>query len=176
MIRLNCRRWRCLPSALQRIRPHLPSSKSTPAATIPAQALSNSVLLSIVAVHGLGGDAINTWTHAKSNKFWLKDFLPRQIPDARIMTFGYNAAAAFGQSTAEVTDHAKSLLSSLVDKRDEPEVDTSRGLKLNVKKRIDERAGERPSLDIYCAFSRRHRGKTGEAVGGPKLGVNFLCS
>jgi len=38
------------------------------------------------------------------------------------MTFGYNADAAFGQAMAEVIDHAKSLLSSLVDKREEPEV------------------------------------------------------
>ncbi|KEF50833.1 uncharacterized protein A1O9_13115 [Exophiala aquamarina CBS 119918] len=37
------------------------------------------------------------------------------------MSFSYNAAAAFGESTAEVIDHAKSPLSSLVDKRDEPE-------------------------------------------------------
>jgi len=73
-------------------------------------------------VHGLGGDSIESWTHPKSDAFWLKDFLPQQIPDARIMTFGYNAAAAFGQSTSDVIDHAKSLLSSLVDKREEPEV------------------------------------------------------
>ncbi len=52
--------------------------------------------------------------------FWLKDFLPRQIPDARVMTFGYNADVGFGQSTAEIIDHAKSLLASLVDKREEP--------------------------------------------------------
>jgi hypothetical protein len=75
-----------------------------------------------VAVHGLGGDEITTWTHPKSKAFWLKDFLPQQIPDARIMTFGYNAAAAFGQSTAEIFNHAKSLLASLVDKREESEV------------------------------------------------------
>lgn len=75
--------------------------------------------IDIVAVHGLGGDAFATWTHAKSKKFWLRDFLRQQIPDARIMTFGYNADAAFGQSTAEIIDHAKSLLASLVDKREE---------------------------------------------------------
>ena len=73
-------------------------------------------------MHGLGDDAIDTWTHLKSNAFWLKDFLPEQIPDARILTFGYNTAAAFSESTAEVIDHAKSLLARLVDKRDEPEV------------------------------------------------------
>ena len=75
-----------------------------------------------MAVHGLGGDAIDTWSHPTSNAFWLKDFLPQQIPDARILTFGYNAAAAFSESTAEVIDHAKNLLASLVDKREEPEV------------------------------------------------------
>ncbi|KAI9808253.1 MAG: hypothetical protein M1825_004710 [Sarcosagium campestre] len=85
------------------------------------QIATTSPAVDIVAVHGLGGDAIDTWTHPKSKAFWLKDFLPKQIPDARVMTFGYNAAAAFEQSTAEVIDHAKSLLTSLVDKREESE-------------------------------------------------------
>jgi hypothetical protein len=65
-----------------------------------------------VAVHGLGGDSIKTWTHPKSKAFWLKDFLSLHVPDARIITFGHNADAAFGQLTAEVVDHAKSLLAS----------------------------------------------------------------
>jgi hypothetical protein len=38
------------------------------------------------------------------------------------MTFGYNAAAAFGRSTADIIDHAKDLLSSLVDKREDDKV------------------------------------------------------
>jgi len=33
--------------------------------------------------------------------------------DARIMTFGYNADAAFEQSTAKVVDHAKSFVGQL---------------------------------------------------------------
>ncbi|KAK4935621.1 hypothetical protein LTR10_023344 [Elasticomyces elasticus] len=37
------------------------------------------------------------------------------------MTFGYNADAAFGQSTAKITDHAKSLLIGLADEREAPE-------------------------------------------------------
>lgn len=81
-----------------------------------------------MAVHGLGGDSIETWTHPKSRAFWLKDFLPQEIPDARIMTFGYNAAATFGKSASDVIDHAKSLLSSLVDKREEAEVSIARNL------------------------------------------------
>jgi len=38
------------------------------------------------------------------------------------MTFGYNADAAFGNTTAGIMDHAKALLSSLVDKREESDV------------------------------------------------------
>ncbi len=37
------------------------------------------------------------------------------------MTFGYNADAAFGNTTADIVDHARDLLSSLIDKREEDE-------------------------------------------------------
>ncbi|MCJ1349722.1 hypothetical protein MMC31_007963, partial [Peltigera leucophlebia] len=73
----------------------------------------------IVAVHGLNGDPKGTWTSRETSAFWLKDFLPQDVPYARVMTFGYNAEAAFGNTTADIIDHAKSLLSSLVDKREE---------------------------------------------------------
>jgi hypothetical protein len=111
-----------------------------------------------VAVHGLGGDAIHTWTHAKSKAFWLKDFLPQQIPDARIMTFNYNAAAAFGQSTAEVIDHAKGLLSSLVDKREEPEVQNYGDDRS--EEDIDTMLGDPPSSNIHRPLSRGNCGET----------------
>lgn len=35
------------------------------------------------------------------------------------MAFGYNSNAAFGNTTAGIIDHAKSLLSGLIDKREE---------------------------------------------------------
>ncbi len=35
---------------------------------------------SIIAIHGLGGDAYRTWTH-ENEKLWLRDFLPLQIPE-----------------------------------------------------------------------------------------------
>ena len=72
----------------------------------------------IVAVHGPFGDSKRTWTSRETNAFWLKDFLPHDVPNARIMTFGYNADAAFGNTTADIIGHARSLLSSLIDKRE----------------------------------------------------------
>ncbi|TVY12820.1 Protein SERAC1, partial [Lachnellula arida] len=51
--------------------------------------------------------------------FWPEDFLPYDIPEARVLTFGYNSNAAFGNTTADIIDHAKDLLGSLIDKREE---------------------------------------------------------
>ncbi|KAI9863600.1 MAG: hypothetical protein M1813_003623 [Trichoglossum hirsutum] len=63
----------------------------------------------IVAVHGLGGDAYGTWTH-ENGKLWLRDFLASQIPEARILTYGYDSVVAFSKSSAEVDDFARDLL------------------------------------------------------------------
>jgi hypothetical protein len=41
---------------------------------------------------------------------WLEDFLPTKIPDARIMTFGYDSAFAFVRSMANLDDFALDLL------------------------------------------------------------------
>lgn len=71
---------------------------------------------SIVAVHGLGGHLFRTWTH-KSQCCWLRDLLPEDIPDARIMTFGYDANV-IGSSMNTFKDSAQLLLQHLLLKRD----------------------------------------------------------
>lgn len=80
---------------------------------------ANFYIHSIVIIHGLNGDATKSWTNPDTDAFWPKDFLPYDIPEARIMTFGYNANVAFGNTTADIVDHAKDLLGSLIDKREE---------------------------------------------------------
>ena len=44
---------------------------------------------------------------------WLKDFLPKDVPFARIMTFGYDSVIAFSSSVARVDDKALELLNQL---------------------------------------------------------------
>jgi hypothetical protein len=48
---------------------------------------------------------------------WLKDFLPKKLPTARILLFGYNANVAFQTSTAGVREQAENLLNRLNGKR-----------------------------------------------------------
>jgi len=71
----------------------------------------------IVAVHGLNGDAYNTWT-TKVGTCWLKDskLLPKAVKNSRIMTFGYNAnATSFMGSTSSdrILQHAQTLVAQL---------------------------------------------------------------
>lgn len=73
---------------------------------------------SIIAVHGLGGHAFRTW--ASQDQFmWLRDALPRQIPDARVMTYGYNSALFDSQTVANIRDFAKRLRILIDDTRTE---------------------------------------------------------
>ncbi|KAI9787480.1 MAG: hypothetical protein M1839_000009 [Geoglossum umbratile] len=84
--------------------------------TLRSAGESLDLTVDIVAIHGLNGDPTRTWTTSKG-AFWLKDFLPLDVPGARVMNFGYNATAAFGNSIADFEDHARSLLTSLDDAR-----------------------------------------------------------
>lgn len=81
--------------------------------------------LSIVAVHGLDGDSVTSWTDLSSGTCWLShpELLPHDIPNARILTFGYDVnTVAKRTSTATLTEHADSLVESLARKRRESEV------------------------------------------------------
>lgn len=71
---------------------------------------------SIVAVHGLNptnkaSHAELTWT--AGGKLWLRDFLPKRLPKARVLLFGYNSNVAFETSTAGVLEQAENLLNLL---------------------------------------------------------------
>lgn len=72
---------------------------------------------SIVAVHGLNGDSIKTWTEPESKQLWLRDLLPQKLSRARIMTFGYNARPLLQNSVADIKDYAMDLLECLAEKR-----------------------------------------------------------
>jgi hypothetical protein len=68
---------------------------------------------SIVAVHGLGGDSYGTWTDSSSQEFWLRTFLPKDLPTARVMTFGYNANILRKKARGEIYSFAEELLAAL---------------------------------------------------------------
>jgi hypothetical protein len=72
-------------------------------------------IVDIVAVHGLGGHYKETWTWkpGKANESpcnWLTDLLPTDVPNARIMSFGYDAAVALSKSIGDISIFGEQLL------------------------------------------------------------------
>ena len=67
--------------------------------------------LDIIAVHGLQGDAFKTWQY-ENGPIWIRDFLLKDLPFARIFTYGYESAV-FGNSAATIEDKALSLLNKI---------------------------------------------------------------
>ena len=74
-------------------------------------------------MHGLNGHREKTWTFVdekpKGKEFlWLKDFLPSKIPNARILTWGYDArtySQSHGESVSiqQLYDHGRDLVGDL---------------------------------------------------------------
>ncbi|KAF4625977.1 hypothetical protein G7Y89_g12187 [Cudoniella acicularis] len=81
---------------------------------------SGPIQADIVAVHGLNGGALSTWT-ASNGKCWLgdPDFLPKYVPQSRVMTWGYNATVVGKTTSSErVMHHAHTLVASLCADRE----------------------------------------------------------
>ncbi|KAF8536826.1 hypothetical protein BDD12DRAFT_747081, partial [Trichophaea hybrida] len=69
----------------------------------------------IVAVHRLGGHWSESWTD--NGKLWRRDFLPSQLPSARIMSFAYNLDTAFSIAITDIDDVAMMLIDRLDGER-----------------------------------------------------------
>ena len=77
-------------------------------------------VVDIIAVHGLGGDYEKTWTVKPTGGHsfnWLKDLLPGSVPNARIMSFGYNSAVALSRSIGDIKTFAEQLLIKVLQER-----------------------------------------------------------
>ena len=78
---------------------------------------------SIIAVHGLNGHAYGTWAHCEAGQpgfenMWLRDFLPDEVKQARILVYGYNSALlGSNTSVSSVKDFAHDLLQRIIDDR-----------------------------------------------------------
>jgi hypothetical protein len=70
----------------------------------------SNIGISIVAIHGDGGHYERSWTHLETGVFWLRDLLPRIIPNSRIVSFGYRASKP---SPIPVEEIASNLLKEL---------------------------------------------------------------
>lgn len=73
---------------------------------------------------GLGGHAFGSFKSKNGWEVWLRDFLPDDIPDVRVLLYGYDTELAKSESKNSIVDLAKSLLELVKIFRDETEVKT----------------------------------------------------
>ncbi|KUJ07385.1 uncharacterized protein LY89DRAFT_365096 [Mollisia scopiformis] len=77
---------------------------------------------SIVLVHGLTGDREKTWTANNDDSPWPQSLLPSKIPNARVLTFGYDAYVADWRgmvSQNRIGNHSMNLLTSIATFRED---------------------------------------------------------
>ncbi|KAK6613001.1 hypothetical protein H4I95_01345 [Botrytis cinerea] len=69
----------------------------------------------VCAVHGLNGNAFESWVATKNQKMWLRDILPLSKPfdKARIMTFGYSSRLRDRGNLSGITVWSQDLLRSV---------------------------------------------------------------
>ncbi|RYP12932.1 hypothetical protein DL765_007102 [Monosporascus sp. GIB2] len=82
----------------------------------------SKVTLDIIAVHGLNGHYMDSWTTKPTwgkKTIWLRDLLPEMFPQARIMTFEYNASAIASASPHGIADNARALVQTLKNQRED---------------------------------------------------------
>lgn len=71
---------------------------------------------SIVAVHGLYENAIETWTESETGVLWLRDLFPYRQRRARILSYSYNAVAIASPGSGSgdrIQPYAVSLVAEL---------------------------------------------------------------
>ena len=100
--------------------------------------LTSGRLTSILFVHGLTGDREKTWTAKNTSEPWPRTLLPSKVPNARVLTFGYDAYVADWRglvSQARIGNHAMNLLTTLASYREDD--DTVRLIYLSFAGKVD---------------------------------------
>lgn len=96
----------------------------------------DELVSSIIFIHGLTGDREKTWTAKGAATPWPQDLLPQAVPQARILTFGYDAYVADWRTVVSknrIGNHAKNLLNVLSTLRDDDDTVGSISIVLVVK-------------------------------------------
>lgn len=60
-------------------------------------------------MHGLGGHALGNFKESKTPYIWVRDQLPRDFPQLRIWTYGYDSGLDNEDSTADEFEWANRL-------------------------------------------------------------------
>ncbi|VZH89223.1 unnamed protein product [Fusarium fujikuroi] len=75
----------------------------------------NDCHIDLVVVCGLGGHALGSFKEKNGRFVWLRDALPSDIPNARILTYGYDTKLSKSSAFQNLTDLGRALQIDLED-------------------------------------------------------------
>ena len=67
----------------------------------------------MIAVPGLGSHAIGSWKSPSGNDLWLRDYLPDDIPNIRVLLYGYDTSLLRSDSKDSIEDLGNRFLESV---------------------------------------------------------------
>ena len=67
----------------------------------------------MIAVPGLGSHAIGSWKSSNSNDLWLRDYLPLNVPNIRVLLYGYDTSLIDNDSKESIENLGGSFLEAL---------------------------------------------------------------
>jgi hypothetical protein len=80
-------------------------------------------ICSVVAVTGLAGHAFGSWRSRDTHQMWLKDFLPEDVKNIRVMIYGYDSSLTGpARSDTRLLDYRRNFVQQLQNSRSSVEV------------------------------------------------------
>ncbi|KAM3524619.1 hypothetical protein MY4038_007640 [Beauveria bassiana] len=74
----------------------------------------NGASIDIVAVPGLGSHALGSWKSPHSDDVWLRDFLPKDVPNIRVLLYGYDTSLQGSLSNQSMEDLGRGFLEKII--------------------------------------------------------------
>ncbi|KAH8665485.1 hypothetical protein BGZ61DRAFT_366836 [Ilyonectria robusta] len=74
----------------------------------------NGADVDIIAVPGFGGHALGSWKSPNSDDVWLRDFLPKDVPNIRVLLYGYDTTLPGSLSKQSIEDLGGALLEQII--------------------------------------------------------------
>lgn len=75
----------------------------------------------IIAVTGLAAHAFGSWAHS-AQTMWLRDYLPKDVSDARVLIYGYPSQLHGNISRSILSDHNTNMIHRLLEMRESANV------------------------------------------------------
>jgi hypothetical protein len=78
----------------------------------PTTTSGDGIVADIIVVPGLGSHAFGSWVGRKTGKMWLRDFLKEDLPDCRVLLYGYDSKLG-NRSTDNILSFGDTFMANL---------------------------------------------------------------